>query len=92
MRITALAAAAATGALLALAAATPAPADGRADTLAGDTSRVGQVDRDDVLEGLRPAVVGIHQGISGGFVEVPPPHVEAPRMPPLPDFCCRADR
>ncbi|MET7297693.1 hypothetical protein [Embleya sp. NPDC005575] len=86
MRITTLLAAAATGALLALAAAAPAPADGRADTSTSETGRVGQVGEDDVLKELRPAVAGIHQGISGGFVEVPPPHVQTPQMPALPDF------
>ncbi|MFI6586354.1 hypothetical protein [Embleya sp. NPDC050493] len=86
MRVTALLAAAATGTLLALAPAAPALADGRADTLTSETGRFGQIDEDDVLAELRPAVVGVHQGISGGFVEVPPPHVQAPQMPPLPDL------
>ncbi|MFJ8740570.1 hypothetical protein ACIRL2_14435 [Embleya sp. NPDC127516] len=89
MRVTTLLATAATAGLLALAAAAPALADGRADTLTSETSRFGQVDEDFVLGELRPAVVGVHQGISGGFVEVPPPNVQmpdvpAPRMPALP--------
>ncbi|MEU0938368.1 hypothetical protein [Embleya sp. NPDC005971] len=86
MRITTLLAAAAGGALLALAATGPALADGRADTLTSETRQVGQINEDDVIKELRPAVLGIHQGVSGGFVEVPPPHVTAPQMPPLPDF------
>ncbi|MGW1992577.1 hypothetical protein [Embleya sp. NPDC001921] len=81
MRFTTLLAGAAIAGLLALAFAAPALADGRADTLTSDTSRIGQVDEDDVLSELRPAVVGVHQGISGGFIEVPPPNVQAPDVP-----------
>ncbi|MGC0415797.1 hypothetical protein [Embleya sp. AB8] len=84
MRLTTLLAA--TGAttaavLLALGSAAPALAAGRADTLGSDTSRVGDITEADIVKELRPAVIGIHQGISGGFVEVPPPNVSVPNVP-----------
>ncbi|GCD98154.1 hypothetical protein [Embleya hyalina] len=89
MRITPLLTAATVGALLALTPAAPALADGHADTITSETVQVGMIGmigEDDVLHDLRPAVVGVHQGISGGFVEVPAPVVPAPRMPPMPTF------
>ncbi|OPC79898.1 hypothetical protein B4N89_02125 [Embleya scabrispora] len=92
MRIAPLLTAATVGALLALTPAAPALADGNADTITSETDQVGPVGQvgmiseDDVLHDLRPAVVGVHQGISGGFVEVPPPVVRAPQMPPMPSF------
>ncbi|MFE5329073.1 hypothetical protein ACFRCG_22080 [Embleya sp. NPDC056575] len=92
MRITPPLTAATVGALLALTPAAPALADTNAETITSETSRIGPggpggvIGEDDVLHDLRPAVVGVHQGISGGFVEVPAPVVQAPQMPPMPTF------
>ena len=80
MRVTRILTTVATGTLLALAAVTPALADAREDFLTSETGQVGRVDEDDILNELRPAIIGVHQGISASFVAVPPPNVQAPQM------------
>jgi hypothetical protein len=87
MRVTHVLAAATTAALLGLAAAAPTFATGPANTPTGDAGRVGEVSEEAILHDLRPAILGVHRGIAGSFVEVPTPHVAmpnvtAPQVPP----------
>ncbi|MYW00558.1 hypothetical protein [Streptomyces sp. SID3343] len=87
MRVTRVLAAATTATVLALAAAAPAFANGSADTPTGDADRVGGVSEEKILHDLRPAILGVHQGIASSFVEVPAPNVTmpdvaAPQLPP----------
>jgi hypothetical protein len=80
MRVTRILAAATTAALLALVTATPAFASGFAATSTGDTGRIGEVAEEDVLHDIRPAILGVHQGIASSFVEVPVPDVATPNV------------
>jgi hypothetical protein len=86
MRATRLLAAALPAAAFALAAASPAFAAAHEEVLTSDTRQVGELSeeqlRDRVLFELRPAVLGVHEGVSGSFVEVPPPNVQAPNVQP----------
>jgi len=78
---------AATALLLAVVTAAPAAASrvgpgGQAD-LTGFTPTTG-VSEESVVAGLEPAVIGIHQGITGSFAHVPAPTVQTPKAPPAP--------
>jgi len=87
---------AATALLLAVVTAAPAFADGGARGGAGSASRVGSGDEAEftelspaggvseasVVAELEPAVIGIHQGITGSFAHVPTPTVQTPQAPP----------
>lgn len=84
--------------LLAVTTAGPAFADGDVRTTTAPTSPAGPADEADftrttgvseasVVAELEPAVIGIHQGITGSFAHVPAPDApdaQTPQTPPAP--------